>query len=183
MLRYVIKRLLIAIPTLLIIITLAFFMIRVAPGGPFDSERTLPPEIQANLNRMYHLDEPLPKQFVRYLGNIVQGDFGPSFQYKDRTVTELIGYGFPESMKLGFTSIVLAVIIGSFLGIVAALRQNSVVDYSVMTMAMAGITVPTFVMAPLMILLFAVLPYTCGGEQFCLQGGGVRVGSRWCCLC
>lgn len=176
MLRYVIKRLLIAIPTLLIIITLAFFMIRVAPGGPFDSERTLPPEIQANLNRMYHLDEPLPKQFVRYLGNIVQGDFGPSFQYKDRTVTELISYGFPESMKLGFTSIVLAVIIGSFLGIVAALRQNSVVDYSVMTMAMAGITVPTFVMAPLMILLFAVLPYTLWGRTILPSGGW---GESW----
>lgn len=101
MMRYIFKRLLVSIPTLLIIITLAFFLIRVAPGGPFDMERTLPPEIQANLNKMYHLDESLPRQYVRYLGNIVQGDFGPSFQYKDRTVTELIGYGFPVSLTYG----------------------------------------------------------------------------------
>lgn len=156
MLRYVFKRLLIAIPTLLVIITLAFFMIRLAPGGPFDMERTLPPEIQANLNKVYHLDEPLPKQYVRYLSNIIQGDFGPSFQYQDRTVTELIGFGFPVSMTLGFSAIFIAVVIGSFFGIIAALRQNTIMDYSVMTGAMVGITIPNFVMAPLLILGLAV---------------------------
>ena len=156
MFRYVIRRLFVAVPTLLIIITMAFFMIRVAPGGPFDMERTLPPEIQANLNAMYHLDEPLWQQYLRYLGSIVQGDFGPSFQYADRTVTELIGYGFPVSMKLGLTAVLIAVRIGCLLGTIAAIRQNSVIDYSVMTAAMTGITIPNFVIAPLVILIFAV---------------------------
>ena len=156
MIRYIFKRLLVAIPTLLIIITLAFFLIRVAPGGPFDMERTLPPEIQANLNAMYHLDEPLYQQYFRYLGNIIQGDFGPSFQYKDRSVTELIGYGFPVSMTLGGLAMIIAVLIGCTLGSIAAIRQNSAVDYSVMGIAMAGITIPNFVMAPILILLLAV---------------------------
>lgn len=154
--RYVLRRLLVAIPTLLVIITLAFFMVRFAPGGPFDLERALPPEIQANLNAVYHLDEPLWQQYLRYMGNLLQGDFGPSFQYNDRTVNELIGYGFPVSMKIGLSSIILAVFIGSFLGISAAIKQNSVVDYSIMSAAMTGITIPTFVMAPLLMLFFAV---------------------------
>ncbi|UJF25166.1 oligopeptide ABC transporter permease OppB [Suttonella sp. R2A3] len=156
MLRYVLKRLLIAVPTLLIIITLAFFLIRIAPGGPFDQERTLPAEIQANLNVIYHLDEPLPKQYVRYLGNIIQGDFGPSFQYKDRTVTELIGYGLPVSLKLGGMAMLIAVLVGCVLGSIAAIRQNSATDYSVMSSAMIGIVIPNFVMAPILTLLLAI---------------------------
>lgn len=156
MLKYLLRRLLIAVPTLFVIITLAFFMVRVAPGGPFDQERTLPPEIQANLNKMYHLDKPLYQQYAIYMGNVLSGDLGPSFQYQDRTVNELIGYGFPVSMKLGFSAIAIAVVIGSLLGIIAAIRQNSAVDYSVMGVAMAGITIPNFVMAPLLILGLAV---------------------------
>lgn len=154
--RYVLRRLLVAIPTLLVIITLAFFMVRFAPGGPFDMERTLPPEIQANLNAMYHLDEPLWQQYLRYMGSLLQGDFGPSFQYADRTVNELIGYGFPISMKIGLIAIAIAVVVGSLLGITAAIKQNTPTDYTVMGLAMTGITIPTFVMAPILMLIFAV---------------------------
>ncbi len=154
--QYVIKRLLGAIPTLLVLITISFFLIRVAPGGPFDTEKSLPPEIQANLEKKYHLDEPLYKQYFRYLGNIVRGDFGPSFQYKDFTVTELIARGFPVSLTLGGLALLLAVLIGVTLGTVAAVRQNSWVDYALMSTAMTGISIPNFVVAPLLILFFAI---------------------------
>ncbi len=156
MLRYTLSRLLGAIPTLLILIALAFFMIRVAPGGPFDTERALPPEIEANLRAAYHLDEPLYQQFARYLGGLMRGDFGPSFQYKDFTVTELIGTGFPVSLRLGGSAILLALLIGVTVGTIAALRQNTRTDYTVMAVSMTGISIPNFVMAPLLILLFAV---------------------------
>lgn len=170
MFRYILKRLLIAIPTIFAIITFAFFLIRVAPGGPFDQERTIPAEIQENLNKVYHLDEPLFMQYFRYLGNIIRGDFGPSFQYMDRSVTELIGLGFPVSLKLGLLAIIFAVIIGSVLGILAAIRQNTKSDYSIMTGAMIGITIPNFVMAPILILIFGVflnwLPAGGWGERW-----------------
>ena len=156
MLRYSLRRFLGAWPTLLILMTLAFFMMRAAPGGPFDTEKTLPPEIQANLDKKYHLDEPLIKQYGRYLFDLAQGDFGPSFQYKDYSVNELIATGFPVSLRLGGTAIILAFFIGSLLGTIAALRQNSATDYTVMAVAMTGISIPNFVLAPLMILLFAV---------------------------
>jgi oligopeptide transport system permease protein len=136
--------------------TLAFFMMRAAPGGPFDTEKTLAPEIQANLDKKYHLDEPLIKQYGRYLFDLAQGDFGPSFQYKDYSVNELIATGFPVSLRLGGTAIILAFFIGSLLGTIAALRQNTATDYTVMAAAMTGISIPNFVLAPLMILLFAV---------------------------
>jgi len=136
--------------------TLAFFMMRAAPGGPFDTEKTLAPEIQANLDKKYHLDEPLIKQYGRYLFDLAQGDFGPSFQYKDYSVNELIATGFPVSLRLGGTAIILAFFIGSLLGTIAALRQNTAIDYTVMATAMTGISIPNFVLAPLMILLFAV---------------------------
>lgn len=156
MLAYVIKRLFAAIPTLLILVAIAFFMMRVVPGGPFDTERDLPPEIEASLNAKYHLDEPLPQQFWRYLTDLARGDFGPSFQYKDRTVTELIAQGFPVSLALGGSAILVALVIGVLAGTFAALRQNSPADYGVMALAMTGISVPNFVMAPLLILVFAV---------------------------
>ncbi len=156
MLQYAFKRLLGAIPTLLVLITMAFFMIRIAPGGPFDTEKSLPPEIEANLNAAYHLDEPLIQQYGRYLLQIVQGDFGPSFQYKDFTVNELIASGFPVSLTIGGLSMLLAVLLGSTFGIIAALRHNRPTDYAVMTVAMTGISIPNFVIAPLLILLFAV---------------------------
>ena len=156
MLRFTLRRFLGAWPTLLVLMTLAFFMMRAAPGGPFDTEKTLPPEIQANLDKKYHLDEPLIQQYGRYLLDLAQGDFGPSFQYKDYTVNELIAQGFPVSLRLGGTAIILAFFIGSLLGTIAALRQNTATDYTVMAAAMTGISIPNFVLAPLLILLFAV---------------------------
>jgi oligopeptide transport system permease protein len=156
MLRYALTRFLGAIPTLLILITLAFFMIRAAPGGPFDAEKALPAEIEANLRAAYHLDEPLVQQFGRYVWNIARGDFGPSFQYKDYTVTELIAAGFPVSLRLGGSAMLLALLLGVLAGTMAALRQNSRIDHAVMAVSMTGISIPNFVMAPLLILLFAV---------------------------
>jgi oligopeptide transport system permease protein len=156
LLRYTVRRLLGAVPTLLILIALAFFMIRVAPGGPFDSEKILLPEIEANLRAAYHLDEPLYQQFFRYLGGLLQGDFGPSFQYRDYTVTELIRAGFPVSLRLGVSAMILALFVGVFAGSVAALRQNTRTDYTVMSVSMTGISIPNFVMAPVLILVFAV---------------------------
>lgn len=156
MLRFTLRRFIGAWPTLLVLMTLAFFMMRAAPGGPFDTEKTLPPEIQANLDKKYHLDEPLLQQYGRYLLDLAQGDFGPSFQYKDYSVNELIAQGFPVSLRLGGTAIILAFFIGSLLGTIAALRQNTATDYTVMAAAMTGISIPNFVLAPLLILLFAV---------------------------
>ena len=156
MLNYGFKRLLGAIPTLFIMIAIAFFMIRMAPGGPFDSERSLPPEVEANLRAAYHLDDPLYKQFGRYLGNLAHGDFGPSFQYKDFTVTELVMAGFPVSLKLGGLAMMLALLIGVSAGTIAALRQNTRTDFAVMATSMTGISIPNFVMAPILILVFAV---------------------------
>ncbi len=156
MLRLILRRLLESIPTLLILIAVTFFMMRTAPGGPFDVEKRLPPEIEANLRAAYHLDEPLYQQFGRYLGNLAQGDFGPSFQYRDRTVTELIAGGFPVSLRLGGFAMLLALFGGVTLGSIAALRQNKPTDYATMAVAMTGISVPNFVMAPLLVLLFAV---------------------------
>jgi len=155
-LNYAIKRLLGALPTLLLIITIAFFMMRMAPGGPFDKERKLPPEIEASLAKAYHLDESLPQQYLRYLGKVIVGDFGPSFQYKDFSVTELIWGGFPTSMTLGGIAILLATVAGIGLGVWAALNQNSTTDYMVMATAMTGITVPNFVVAPMLTLIFGL---------------------------
>src|SRR5690606_32870606 len=124
MLRFTLRRLLDAVPTLLVLVAIAFFMIRLAPGGPFDAEKRLPAEVEANLRQAYHLDEPLYRQFARYLGNIARGDFGPSFQYRDRSVTELIVSGFKVSLRLGGFAIVLAALVGVSIGTLAALRQN-----------------------------------------------------------
>lgn len=156
MLRYSLMRLLAAIPTLLVLIALAFFLMRAAPGGPFDQERSLPEEIEENLRAAYHLDEPLYMQFGRYLGGIVQGDFGPSFQYRDFTVSELIATGFPVSLRLGGSAILLALVIGVTAGSIAALKQNRASDHAVMTVSMTGISIPNFVMAPILILVFAI---------------------------
>ena len=156
MAKHSLQRLLGLIPTLLMLITIAFFLIRVAPGGPFDAEKTLPPEIQANLNAKYHLDEPLLQQYFRYLSQIAVLDFGPSVQYKDWTVNELIGQGMPVSLTIGLAAIVLAFLVGTTLGIIAALRQNTRADYSLMGVAMLGLSIPNFVIAPILILVLAV---------------------------
>ncbi|MGB0514689.1 MAG: ABC transporter permease subunit, partial [Wenzhouxiangellaceae bacterium] len=156
MLTYSLKRLASAIPTLLIMITVAFFLIRFAPGGPFDSEKALPPEIQANLERSYRLDDPLVMQYLHYLADIVRLDFGPSFHYRDWSVNQLIAQGAPVSFQLGAIALLLALLLGTSIGIWAALRQNRWGDHAVMSVAMVGISVPNFVIAPLLVLLFAI---------------------------
>src|SRR5258708_2848164 len=154
--RYSLRRLAGGIPTLVIVMTVAFFMMRLAPGGPFDRDRMLTPEIEANIRQAYNLDEPLVVQYGIYLSKLLRGDLGPSFKYQDYTVVELIGNGFPVSFRIGITAIMLALIAGGACGILAALRQNSLIDHAVMAVAMIGITVPNFVMAPLMALIIGV---------------------------
>ena len=144
------------LPALLALVCLAFFLVKAAPGGPFDMERSLPEEVEANLRAAYNLDDPLPKQLIKYIGDILQGDFGPSFQYRDFNVTELIMSGFPVSLRLGAAAILVALFFGTLIGAVAALNQNTKIDYVVMFFGMTGISVPNFVMAPLLILLFAI---------------------------
>ena len=126
MLSYALRRIAGVIPTLFIIITWSFFVIRIAPGGPFDDEKTLPPEIKANLEAAYGLDKPLLEQYGRYLAGLVQGDFGPSFKFKDFSVTELIAQGLPVSLMLGLSAVLLALLVGIPLGTLAALRRGSV---------------------------------------------------------
>jgi oligopeptide transport system permease protein len=153
---YVTRRVLTSIPTLLVIVTVAFFMMRIAPGGPFDRERALPPEIEKNVLAEYNLDDSLIVQYWDYLLGILHGDFGPSFKYRDFTVAELLWTGFPASLEVGGLAIALAVLLGISLGTLAALRQNTALDYAVMATAMTGITIPNFVMAPLLTLIFGV---------------------------
>ncbi len=156
MLAYSLRRLGGAIPTLFIVMTVTFFMMRLAPGGPFDRERMLAPAVEANIKKAYNLDQPLIVQYGIYLSKALKGDLGPSFKYQDYTVVELIESGFPVSFQIGIAAIILAVIVGGGLGIYAALRQNSGLDHAVMATAMIGITVPNFVMAPLMTLILGV---------------------------
>ncbi len=154
--RYILRRLLGSIPTLLILITIAFFLIRIAPGGPFDEDKSLPPEVMANLEAKYNLDQPLIIQYFMYLGSVARGDLGPSFQYSDFTVNELIAEGFPVSVRLGGSALAVALLFGVLIGTIAAWRQNSRLDYALMGSAMTGIAIPNFVLAPILILLFAV---------------------------
>ena len=177
MLSYAIRRILGAIPTLFIIITLSFFMMRLAPGGPFDSERVLPAEIARNVAAAYDLDKPVWQQYLIYLGRLMHGDFGPSYKIRDFTVTQLIANGFPVSMKLGLLAITLAFSIGTTLGIIAALRQNRAPDYSVMTLAMIGITIPSFVTAPLLQLIFGIYGVHIFGLDLSLPVGGWNGGT------
>ncbi|MDE0855617.1 MAG: oligopeptide ABC transporter permease OppB, partial [Nevskia sp.] len=156
MLNHALKRLFAALPTLLLLVTLAFFLMRAAPGGPFDRERALPPQIETALQAEYHLDQPLWRQYLHYLGGLARGDLGPSFQYSGFSVAELIGSGAPVSFRLGACAMVLAVLLGGLIGCLAALRRNSVADRALMGLAMLGISVPNYVVAPLLILLFAI---------------------------
>ena len=131
-------------------------MVHAAPGGPFDDERVLPADVEANIAAAYHLDEPLPRQFLRYLSGLVQGDLGPSYRYRDYTVGELINTAFPYSLKLGAMAMALALAIGVSAGTIAALRQGTVLDKVVMGFSMTGISIPVFVIAPILVLVFAV---------------------------
>lgn len=156
MIRYFLSRLAGAIPTLFIIVTMTFFLMRAAPGGPFDQEQTLPPEIMANLQSAYGLDRPIWAQFGRYLAALAHGDFGPSFKYKDFTVTELIRQGLPVTLELGLIALSVALLIGIPVGLFAALHHNSAADYATMSLAVLGLAVPTFVVLPFLGLLFGI---------------------------
>lgn len=156
MLRYVIRRFLTAVPTIFLIVTISFFLMRVAPGGPFNQERGLNPTVKANLERVYHLNEPLWKQYVFYLNDLLHGNFGPSYNLPDFTVADLFRTGLPVSIQLGTSALILALLVGGALGIVAALNQNRGGDYAVIATATVGSTVPTFVIAPLYQLVFAL---------------------------
>jgi oligopeptide transport system permease protein len=156
MLRYFLRRLSGAVPTLFIIVTLSFFLVRAAPGGPFEAEQTLPPEIVANLERAYGLDQPVWVQYLRYLKGVLHGDFGPSFRYKDFTVTELIRQGLPVTFELGTMAFGIALVVGIPLGVLAALHRHSIIDHAAVSVAALGIAVPSFVLLPLLALLFGI---------------------------
>lgn len=170
MLRYTISRLLGAIPTILVIITLAFLLLHAAPGGPFDSEKQIPPEIKKNIEKKYHLNEPLYEQYFRYLGGILEGDLGPSYQYRDTTVNEIIRQGFPIDVAIGGVALLGALLIGLPIGMISALRRDTAWDHVPMGLSMIGISIPVFVVAPILILVFAV-------DLHWLPAGGWTTGS------
>ena len=178
MLGYALRRFLVAIPTLFVIITLAFFMMRAAPGGPFDGARRLPPDVEKNVQAAYHLDQPVVVQYGLYLGNLLHGDLGPSFRTKDFTVAQLIGVGLPVSIRIGLSAMTFALLVGISLGVWAALRQNSGIDHTVMGVAMVGITIPTFVTAPILTLIFGVYGLHLFGVEISLPVGGWN-GGAW----
>jgi oligopeptide transport system permease protein len=178
MMRCALRRFLGAIPTLFVIVTLAFFMMRAAPGGPFDGARRLPPEVERNVKAAYNLDKPLAQQYWIYLGKLAQGDLGPSYKNKDFTVVQLIAAGLPVSARLGLTAMALALLLGTALGVAAALKQNRWEDYSVMGVAMLGITIPTFVTAPVLTLIFGIYGVSLFGHDLSLPVGGWN-GGAW----
>ena len=177
MIGYALRRFLTAIPTLFVIVTLTFFMMRAAPGGPFDGARSLPPDIEKNVEAAYNLDKPVLVQYGIYLGNLLHGDLGPSFRTKDFTVAQLIGIGLPVSIRLGLSAMTLALLLGVSLGIWAALRQNSWVDHGVMAVAMIGVTIPTFITAPILTLIFGVYGLHLFGQDISLPVGGWNGGA------
>lgn len=156
MFAFAIRRILGAIPTLFALITISFFIMRVAPGGPFSGNRKITEAVLANLNKAYHLDEPLWMQFGRYLWGLARFEFGPSMKYRDRSVTELIVQGLPVSLEVGFWAMVIATVAGIVLGMAGALRRNGPIDLSVGVIAMVGIAIPTFVIGPLFQILFGL---------------------------
>ncbi len=156
MFRFIAARLLQTIPVLFVVATLTFFMVRLVPGGPFDADRSVAPEIKRELEAYYGLDQPLFRQYLDYLGRLVRGDLGPSFKYANRSVNEMIAATFPVSLQLGGLALSLALLLGITAGVLAALRPNSLLDYTASGISMTGICLPTFVLGPLLILLFAL---------------------------
>lgn len=154
--RFALLRLLSAIPTLFLVIALAFLMMRAAPGGPFDSDRDLPIDTRANIEAAYNLDAPLPEQFLVYLGGLLRGDLGPSYHYPGYSVAELIGSAIPPSLFLGTLGILLALLVGVTAGTLAALRRDTFLDRLITGFAMTGISIPVLVIAPVLVLVFAV---------------------------
>ncbi len=155
-LRYLLGRLAVMVPVFLVVVTVVFFMIRFAPGGPFDSEKKVPPQILKNLQAKYHMDEPLYMQYGRYLNDLAHFDLGPSFKHANRTVNEIIGESFPVSMELGLTALFWALLIGVTAGGLAAVKPNSLLDYIPMSISILGICLPTFVIGPVLVLVFGL---------------------------
>ncbi|MFI5338538.1 MAG: ABC transporter permease subunit, partial [Candidatus Methylomirabilales bacterium] len=156
MLGYILRRVAGFLPVLFVIVSLSFFMMRLAPGGPFDQERALPDQVRANIEARYHLNEPLWRQYLRYLGDIARGDLGPSFRYPDRSVNELLSLGFPVSLTLGLCALAVALTLGGTAGVLAGLKRNGWVDYLTMSFALCGVSVPNFVLGPILMLVFAL---------------------------
>lgn len=154
--KYIIRRALGLIPTIFIIITICFFFIRLAPGGPFSSEKKLPPQILRNMQKKYHMDRPLIMQYGKYLTDVLRGDLGPSYKYKDYSVNYFIKETLPKSMLLGGLALLVALILGLGTGMISSLKQNSWIDYSTMSVAVIGISVPLFVIAPVLMYIFAM---------------------------
>ncbi len=154
--RFISFRLLQAIPVILAVITVTFFLVRMAPGGPFDSEKAVMPEVKAALEAQYRLDQPLFTQYTAYLGDLAQGEFGPSFKYPGRSVNELIGAGLPVTAELGFYALLVAAIIGGLAGVMASLKPNTAQDYLPMSAAMIGICMPSFLLGPVLVLVFGI---------------------------
>jgi len=156
LLRYAMRRLLGIIPTLFCIVSASFFIVRLAPGGPFDQEQALAPQIRANLDKLYGLEQPLGMQYLHYLGGLLHGDFGPSFKLRDFSVGELIAQGLPLSLTLGCAALALGIGLGIPLGIAAALRRNTATDYGITTLVVLGVALPSFVTGPLLALIFGL---------------------------
>jgi len=156
LIKYILKRLGISVVTIFIVITATFFLMRLMPGGPFDGEKPLPPEIKASLEAKYGLDKSLGEQYSMYLKDLLKGDLGPSMRYKGREVQEIIGYSFPASAKLGGVAVVISLIFGILLGIIAALKYNKWPDSVCMVLATLGVTLPSFVIATLLMYVFGV---------------------------
>ncbi|MBU6299049.1 MAG: ABC transporter permease subunit [Alphaproteobacteria bacterium] len=177
MLSYAVRRFFGALPTLFVVITFTFFMMHLAPGGPFDSNRHLPPEIEHNIEAAYNLDKPVYEQYFIYLDHLAHFDLGPSYKTKDFTVGEMIAAGLPVSLRLGLLAMFFAIFLGVGLGIVAALNQNKASDYGVMVLAMFGITIPTFVTAPILTLIFGIYGVNFLGMELTLPVGGWNGGA------
>ena len=168
MLRFIFWRLLQAIPVIFVVITATFFLVRSAPGGPFDSEKAVLPEVKRALEAQYKLDLPLHEQYMAYLGDLSNGDLGPSFKYPGRSVNEILGSGLPVTAELGLYALSFALLIGVLAGVFAALRPNTRQDYIPMGIAMIGICMPSFLLGPLLVLIFGIyldwLPITGWGD-------------------
>jgi oligopeptide transport system permease protein len=156
MLRYILRRVLESIPTLLLIVTIAFVLLHVAPGGPFSADKAMLPEIQRSIEARYHLNEPIWRQYLRYWGDLAHGDLGPSFQYRNTSVNQIIASGFPIDLTVGLSAIALALLVGLPIGLNAAWRHQTWWDRLPMALAVAGISLPVFVIAPVLVLVFAV---------------------------
>ena len=159
MTKFILRRIAVSIPVIFLVATTTFFIMRLAPGGPFMSERAIPPEIQANLQAKYGLDQPLWVQYGRYLQNLVQLDLGPSYKYPDRTVNEIIAEGFPVSLQLGASALAFALFLGIPGGVLAAFKHGGIIDRLTMSVIVVGISVPTFVLGPLFVFVFALTLY------------------------